>query len=590
VRTRTFTAALAITLPLLAAGSALWLAHALARGIGDGSDVLGYDAAQYAVAARELAEHGRLATPFALPVELAHSGKPPWPLSLVQPGLVLAEAAPFRIFGYTPPGRAGMLVLVLPFLCYLGAGLAAAFATWRLIARQVPDVSPVAAAFAAFTVGLALLLDPEAQHYATGGFTELPFTLGLVIALAAIARGPRRRAFAYGLLLGVTGLFRGNMLWLAPALALAFAWGSPRGPRAFIAALGGFALVLCPWWFYKWRAFGNPAWDLSALSIWDGIAGRTWFSLNHLPQLPDLPHGVEAAIALERKIVHNLRTLLLEIAIGPRTLWIAGLAVALFGGGAAAARDPGDSSAAGRGSHPALDDPGEPVGVGRGPRAAALAALLVLALTLFSTAATVPLFRYLLPARLIAEAAGLVAVWSFLWNLPSEWAPPRAKRVLCVALALLALAWGTWQTVVGLRETARVAGDRGLPSRAAFEEIARSLDAELRPNEPVMSNLGPTLAWYTRRPVLHLALTPGDVERCRERLELDEVLVVFRHASRAWPGWDELMAQPLEAPHHREWNVRRVRAWNVREGFDVVWLELGPPRTPMASGEAPTRR
>ena len=97
-----------------------------------------------------------------------------------------------------------------------------------------------------------------------------------------------------------------------------------------------------------------------------------------------------------------------------------------------------------------------------------------------------------------------------------------------------------------------------------------------------MSNLGPTLAWYTRRPVLHLALTPADVDQCRERFEFDEVLVAFRQASRAWPGWDELMARPSEAPHRREWNVRRVRAWTVRDGFDVVWLELGPPRTPMA--------
>src|SRR5437879_9335273 len=130
-----FTAAFAIALALLAAGSALWFAHARARDIGDGSDVLGYDAAQYAVAARELAEHGRLATPFALPVELVRSGRPSWPLSLVQPGLVLAEAALFRGLGDSPPGRAGMLVLVLPFACYLGAALTLAFATRSLIAR-----------------------------------------------------------------------------------------------------------------------------------------------------------------------------------------------------------------------------------------------------------------------------------------------------------------------------------------------------------------------------------------------------------------------------------------------------------------------
>src|SRR5207248_455116 len=105
---------------------------------------------------------------------------------------------------------------------------------------------------------------------------------------------------------------------------------------------------------------------------------------------------------------------------------------------------------------------------------------------------------------------------------------------------------------------------------------------ELKPGEPVMSNLGPTLAWYTRRPVLHLALTPADIERCRERLPFSEVVVAFRDASRAWPGWDELMQRPSEAPNRKEWNVRRVRAWTVRDGFDVVWLELGPSGTPLA--------
>ena len=42
------------------------------------------------------------------------------------------------------------------------------------------------------------------------------------------------------------------------------------------------------------------------------------------------------------------------------------------------------------------------------------------------------------------------------------------------------------------------------------------------------------------------------------------------------------VARPAEATHRKEWNVRRVRAWTVRDGFDVVWLELGPARTPLA--------
>jgi hypothetical protein len=562
--------AFAVGIALLLAGCALWLAHATARNLAGGADVLGYDPAQYAVAARELAEHGRFATPFALPVELAKDVHPPWPLALVQPGLVIAEAALFKLLG-TAPDRTGQLVLVWPFVFYLATAIVLAFAAGSLVQRAAPGAGETDASLAGLVVGLAFLLDPEAQHYATGGFTELPFTFGLAIALAAIARGPRLPAFAFGLVLGVTGLFRGNMLWLAPAFALAYAWGARRGVRTFAVACAGYAVVLAPWWLYKWHAFGTPAWDLSRLALWDGVEGRTWFSLNHLPTLPDLPTGPEAALALERKFAHNLGALVAEIASGPRALWLAGLAAAAFG-------------LASRGT-PA---PVETVQVERediasGPRAAASAALLALLLTVIVAALSVPLFRYLLPARLVAEAAGLVAVWAFVWNMPAEWLSATSKRIVCAALALLALAWGTWQSGTGLAETARVAADRGLPSRATMQDLGHLLDSELQPGEAVMSNLGPTLAWYTRRPVLHLALTPADVEKCRERLPFDEIVLAFRESARAWPGWEDVMARPNEAAHDRTWNVRRVRAWAVRDGFVIVWFELGPARSPMAA-------
>jgi hypothetical protein len=78
-------------------GAILWYAHAQAWDLGGRSPILSYDSAQYALAAREFAWHGRFATPFALPLDLAtHSGSP-WPLSAVQPGLVLAEALIFKL-------------------------------------------------------------------------------------------------------------------------------------------------------------------------------------------------------------------------------------------------------------------------------------------------------------------------------------------------------------------------------------------------------------------------------------------------------------------------------------------------------------
>ncbi|NOT33763.1 MAG: hypothetical protein HOP12_06280, partial [Candidatus Eisenbacteria bacterium] len=85
--------------PILVAVLGAWLCvqHAEAWSLGRRSPVLGFDAAQYSVAAREFARHGRLATTFALPIELAHDASPPWPLAVVQPGLVLAEAAIERL-------------------------------------------------------------------------------------------------------------------------------------------------------------------------------------------------------------------------------------------------------------------------------------------------------------------------------------------------------------------------------------------------------------------------------------------------------------------------------------------------------------
>src|SRR6478735_3947111 len=84
-----------VVVPLLLGilGLSLWLAHGRAWGLGRQSPVMGYDAAQYAVAARTLVQTGHLATPFALPIELLRNAQPPWPLAVVQPGLVLVEAA-----------------------------------------------------------------------------------------------------------------------------------------------------------------------------------------------------------------------------------------------------------------------------------------------------------------------------------------------------------------------------------------------------------------------------------------------------------------------------------------------------------------
>lgn len=539
-------------------GLGLWLVHAEARSLGRGAPVLGFDAAQYAVAARVLAREGRLATTFALPVELAAATGPPWPLAAVQPGMVVAGAAIERLapdrltlggrtVRFDEPWRRERLALILPLACFLALAAAIPLTVARVLALHAPATTPAARAAAGALAGIAFVLDPEARHYATGGFTELPFTLGLVAACAMLALGDApRRPLAFGLLLGVTGAFRGAMLWLAPPLLLALAALAPPGARrrpATLAALG-FVAVLAPWWIYKWRAFGHPGFDLSALALWDGVGGATWFSLTHRAEWPA---AGAAWPALAGKLARNAPRLLESLAGGAGGV----LPAALLGWIAAARRAP--------------------------LRPVATAVAAVAGLSLVAAALGAGWIRYLFPARVVLEAAGLLAALALLHRLPA----PSLRRLAVPALAVALLAAGVAGAVRGQAEARAAARDRGLPSVATLRAIAAEVGARVPPAAPVMSNLGATLAFYADRPVVHLALAPADLAACRERVEFAHVVLAFRDADRAWPAWRAVVAEPGRALRAAEWNVRAVRAGVAPEGHRVVWLELGP-RAPLA--------
>lgn len=564
-------------LVLAVIGVWLWSAHARAWGLGGWAPVLGYDAAQYAVAARELADHGRLATRYALPLELSRHATPPWPLALVQPGLVIGEAALFKaasLFGGSGAGASGAarlewLALVIPATSYIGLALLVMFGVHALLSRD-GSRHPELCLSAGILAGFTMLLDAEAQHFATGGFTELPFTLGLAAAVIAIATGAAgRRPFSFGLLLGVTGAFRGNMLWLAPLLAAgAAATASDRRITAWRRALAGFALPLLPWWIYKWMSFGSPAWDLSWVSIWTGIGGHDWFSLNHLPELPELPAGFAAFRLIASKTLANMVRLGLELSRGPGALLIGALAIWAIG------LSPGDRASS--------EVPRRRVA----PEIVAARTLLaVLLVTVIAAAMSVPLRRYLFPARILTEAAGLLALWGLFARAPRTLLGERTAQVLAALVTALVIGWGAWGTTRGWAE-ADVAGEgRGVPNAASMIRLAEELDRTALDHEPVMSNLGPILAWYSPRPVVHLALTPDDLETCRRRLDVRHVLLVFRGPDRAWPGWGPVIERPEEAVHRREWSIARARRSTTEDGFTVVWLELGPLEAKMAARE-----
>jgi len=592
---------LALALPLV--GCLLWLMHAEAWGLGGRSPVLNYDTAQYALAARELATHGRLATTFALPIELTRHAQPPWPLAVVQPGLVLIEAALFRL---TPPAlRLGptmfvplsrpdqreWLVLVAPFCCFILIGLLLTIITSRVFRRYASWLPEGRRLAAALTVGFAFYLDPEAQHFASGGFTELPFTLGLLLCFAALAFGiAPRRPFLFGLLMGVTGSLRANMLWLAPLLALAAAaipapstGRAPRGGplRVLVLALAGFAVPLAPWWLYKWRAFGSPAWDLTRFVIWDHVQGRSWFSLYHLPEEPVLPTGLEAAQLLAAKAWSNLRPLLLSVSTGTRALWLGAIVVWLMmvWPWRRAAGYPPDATPAPAGAAndqlPAADL--RPLAV------TTIAAVVALAISLLIATVSLPWLRFVFPTRILAEVTGIIALWGVVTLASDLVSLPALKRGLYIAVGMVVLGWGLFQTTRGNVEARRTSAERGVPNVLSMLQITVLLNREVPAGEVVMSNLGPLLAWTSRRPVLHLASSPGDLEACRRRLEFRRVLLVFRNPESAWAEWHDVVARPAEARSRPEWNIRSVREWLTSDGFRVIWLDLGPPRPWLAA-------
>lgn len=539
---------------VMLAGAVLWYAHAVAWDVGGRSPILSYDSAQYALAARELAWHGRLATPYALPMDLVWQANPPWPLSAVQPGLVLFEALVFKLVPASGANAGSdpraWLTLLLPFTSFLMLGASGVLGTRHLLARFAPEAPRWMRVAAPATVGLMLILDPEAQHFAVSGLTEMPFTVLLMAAVLGLARGAGAEyPLVFGMLLGIGGLFRANMLWLAPICAVASAWCAPAGQRVRIAltVLAGYALVLSPWWIYKWRAFGSPAWDITRFVIWDRVEGRSWFEIYHEPALPQLPAMREGLGLLAAKVAHNLPTLVLPMLQGPRGLFLGALVAFLL-------------------TRPR-----------RSLASAAIMLLVGLVLNTFAAAISIPWFRYVFPTRVLAEAAGLMALWALLQRMPGT--STRLRTFACAAAAVLALGWGTFQTVLVQQDSRAVSRERGVPSTMTLTELSVRLNEVLTDGETLMSNLGPSLAWQTNHPVIHLAFTPADVPACRRRHDFRHIVLAFRSSERAWDHWQAIVEREGEARLDPDLSVAHEIRYQTSDGFTVVWLQLSalPP-------------
>ena len=555
---------------VLVTGAALWFAHAQSWDLGGRSPILSYESAQVALAARELAWHGKVGTPYALPIDLVSHAHPPWPLSAVQPGMMFAEAlilklVPARGITAGSDSRA-WLTLVLPFVCYLAFGAFTVLAARYVLARHAGEAPRWVRTGAPATLGLAAMLDAQAQHFALSGVGELPATVLLLLAFLGLAIGAGSTLpLTLGILLGVSGLFRANALWLAPAFALATAWSAPaeRRFRCGALVLAGYALPLAPWWIYKWQAFGSPAWDVAWFELWDHVQDRSWFELLHRAEIPELPRGFKALGLLAAKSASNLAQLVPPLLAGPRGLWLGALVCWPF------TRSSGDVS-----SRPLV--------------AAAVVACVGLGLDTLAASASSPLLREVFPTRVLAELAGMLALWSLLGRIPGS--SVRTRGAACVLAALLALGWGTWMSHVAQVESRALSLERGLPTSRSLTALSARLNSVMVPGETLMSNLGPALAWQTTPPVIHLAYSPADIASCRARHDFRHVLLVFRSAERAWAPWQEIVERPGAAGTHAELGVRGERRFTTADGFVVVWLELGPRQPQVALDRPATRR
>jgi len=211
------------------------------------------------------------------------------------------------------------------------------------------------------------------------------------------------------------------------------------------------------------------------------------------------------------------------------------------------------------------------------PRALRAAAATILALAALSglvAALSVPQLRYLFPTRVPLEAAGVLALFSLVSE--SGNLSPVARRALLSLAAVLVLSWGAWQTWRGQIEAREASQQRGTPSTLTLLRISSMMSREIPAGEPVMSNLGAILAWESRRPVIHLTVSPDDLAACRRHMDFKRVILVFRDADHAWPEWQEVVARPTESLHHTDWGVRHVRLFSSADGFQVVWLDLAP--------------
>ncbi len=438
-----------------------------------------YDSAQYALAARDLAQTGRLTTPYAYIGTLREGSGPPYPLLAGHPLLPVLQAPLFAVLGPRP-----WVSLVPVVLCHL--------LTVSLAALLVVECGGGIALAA--VVGAALAGTPALLGNASDGLSELPFTaawMATLLVLAGFRRAPR--AWAVGALLGLAHLARPMVVPTLPLWLAAAAWASPPGTRwrGVTQVLAGFAPFAVALLLYKWSATGNAFADVGGIMLLTGLAPE--FAPHDVARLlhpPDALGWIRAHPgAFVAKLSRNLPAMSLEaLRLGG---WAVGCGFAWFV------------------LRPARDGLG-PVRLVAGASLAAIAGL---------AAVTLPRAHYLFPMLPVAVALGALA-------LQRAGRAARLPSVIVLALVAGLLAWSSWRPLVlgwrALREPPRAA--------SAFNErevagLGAILHRRLPAGTRVASDMAPWVSWYTRHPSVNLPLRTQDLNELRDRHGIGAVVL-----------------------------------------------------------------
>lgn len=284
---------------LAACSVAMVIAHLQRTVFGPGAAWLTFDSAEYALAGRELAETGRLMTPFVHPATLHAGQHPPFPLLAGHPLVPVANAALFRIAGARPE-----LTLVPAALAFVLLVTATAWLAFR-----VSRASGVALA-----AGLAVMLSPWTLRFASEGLSEIPFAALVTIGLALLADFPERpRPVALGVVLGLAHLTRPVLVPMLPAWALGIVLLAPPGAR--VGALGRTLLGFVPFGLalvaYKALALGSPFADVGGTLVLASLTPDLVVArLNRMMPPPEaLPYLMAHPDQLLHKVLRSLPSL-----------------------------------------------------------------------------------------------------------------------------------------------------------------------------------------------------------------------------------------------------------------------------------------